>query len=95
MATNQVGDSSPMTQRALPSAIDDLQRAVTGLESTIYNLQSQLHPLLDETLTAKGDSQCNAIAAAPYHYSSQVSDLTSRVRALSNIGNDLISRLHV
>ena len=95
MAINQVGDSSPMAQRALPSAIDDLQRAVTGLESTIYNLQSQLHPILDETLTAKGDGVGQCAVTAPYHYSSQVSDLTSRIRALSNIGNDLISRLHV
>jgi hypothetical protein len=95
MPSNQVGDTSTMQQRALPSAIDDLQRAVTGLESTVYNLQSQLHPILDETLTDKCDSQSHGIAAAPYHYSSQVSDLTARIRALSNIGNDLISRLHV
>jgi hypothetical protein len=93
MTINKVSEPSAMAQRALPSAIEDLQSAVIGLESTFYNLQSQLHPILDATLVE--DAKGNGVAPAPYHYSAQVSDLTSRIRALSTLGQELISRLHV
>jgi hypothetical protein len=90
---SQLNDS-PTQQRALPSAIDDLQRAVSNLESTIYALQSQLHPILESSLEACGDSKGQA-AAAPYHHSVQISDVVSRIRSLNSLGTDLISRLHV
>jgi two-component SAPR family response regulator len=85
--------ASPM-QRALPSSIDDLQRAITTLEGTIYNLQSQLHPLLDETQEGICESKGQAVAA-PYHYSVQISDVVSRIRSLNSVGTDLLQRLHV
>jgi hypothetical protein len=95
MTSNQVGVGSPVQQRALPSSIEDLTRSVTNLESVFYNLQSQLNPILDEELTEKANGVGQCVVSAPYHHSVQINDLTSRIRALSNIGNDLISRLHV
>jgi hypothetical protein len=89
---SQLNDS-PMQQRALPSAIDDLQHAVSNLESTIYALQSQLHPILEASLESSGDAKGQAIAA-PYQYSVQIRDVASRICALNNLGTDLISRLH-
>lgn len=92
--TLSVGNDQPMQQRAIPSSIEDLDRAVSGLESMLYNLTAQLHPILDEALAGVGDKSQTA-AAAPYHYSSQIGDLTARIRAISARGNDILSRLHV
>jgi predicted nucleic acid-binding Zn-ribbon protein len=83
----------PMQQRALPSAIDDLQRAITTLEGTIDNLHSQLHPVLDEPTELK-DSAANGVAQST-RYSSQINDVVSRIRELNRRGVDLLQRLHV
>lgn len=85
---------SPMTQRALPSSIDDLDRAVSQLESTISSLKSQLNPVLDSETLENGCGDVKA-AQAPFHYALQISDLVSRLRSLNVTGVDLISRLHV
>jgi hypothetical protein len=90
----QGGDSSPMAQRALPSSIDNLTRAVSEIEATFYSLQAQLTPVLDDMLTATDVGKGCAVSA-PYQYSNQISDLTTRIRALNGLGSDLISRLHV
>jgi hypothetical protein len=87
------GDA-PMQQLALPSSIDDLQRAITALEGTIYNLHVQLQPVLDSPTTLNGvDGE--AKASAPPQYSTQINVVVSRIRELTSFGNDLISRLHV
>jgi hypothetical protein len=84
---SQTNNSPELQQRALPSAIDDLQRAVTSLETTVYSLQSQLHPVLESVgLEASCDTKGNAVSA-PYHHSVQISDVVSRIRALNSLGN--------
>lgn len=90
-----IQSDSPMSQRALPSSIDDLTRAVSSLESTIYSLQSQLHPVLDSEQLACGDGVKSASNISPHQYSVQISDVASRIRSLTQIGSDLLTRLHV
>lgn len=84
-----------MQQRALPSAIDDLQRAITTLEGTIYSLESQLQPVLESPTTLNGCDPSGKAVAPPTQYSVQISDVVSRIRELNSTGLDILSRLHV
>lgn len=83
-----------MQQRALPSAIDDLQRAISSLETTMYNLRSQLAPVLDSPNCLPGEDGEIKSSVAPLHYSTQINDVVSRIRDLNSTGTDLLSRLH-
>lgn len=94
MSGTNIGEAK-VQQRALPSAIDDLERAMSGLESTLYSLQSQLYPLLDSVQEVGDDGAQTKGTIAPYHHSQQIIDVVYRVRALNSLGADLLSRLHV
>ncbi len=85
----------PMQQRALPAAIDAIERAISNLESTMYTLQSQLHPVLDSPEPEPVSVGTVKGAVAPYQHAEQVSDVASRIRALTSLASDLSSRLHV
>jgi hypothetical protein len=85
----------PVEQRALPTAIDAAERAISNLESAIYTLRSQLHPLLDNP---EPEPDCVGQikgSVAPYQHAEQVSDVASRTRSLTSLVNDLSLRLHV
>ena len=89
------GDTAPVAQRSLPSSIDDLKRAVAALETTIYGLQSQLHLVLDSPTCISGE-QCDGKASLDTpKYATQISSVVSRIRELTSLGNDLMTRLHV
>jgi hypothetical protein len=93
--TAQSSGEVPMQQRALPAAIDAIERAISNLESTMYTLQSQLHPVLDSPEPEPVSVGTAKAAVAPYQHAEQVSDVASRIRALTSLASDLSSRLHV
>ncbi len=90
---NSVPQDQAMAQRAIPASIDELTRAVTALESTVYSLHTQLNPVLDSQGLV-GDCVAGN-QPEPLHYAVQIADMASRVRDLTNLGSGIISRLHV
>ncbi len=90
---NSVCQDQAMARRAIPSSIDELDRALIALESTLYALHAQLNPVLDSQDMAEGSVFTKS--PDPLHYAVQIADMASRVRDLTNLGSGIISRLHV
>lgn len=94
---NQIGiQTAAMRVRALPNSISELTSAISVLEQTLYALRSQLDPVLDHTLAqgCAGVDKSSGPAITTLH-ASEISDLTTRIRGLVELGTDLQDRLHV